>query len=137
MAFGNTIRLLPGQTDAEIFTTLVHELAHIMLKHTERRTATTKTVRETEAEAIAFVVGKAIGLTTSTASADYINLYHGNAALLTESLEAVQQTSAVILAAITVEESVSQEVSEPAAEAAPEPKRARRSRTQTATMEAA
>jgi antirestriction protein ArdC len=140
MAFGNTIRLLPGQTDAETFTTLVHELSHLMLKHTERRTATTKTVRETEAEAIAFVVGKAIGLTTSTASADYISLYHGNAALLTESLEAVQQTSAVILAAITVEESVSQEtpgVSEPTAETAPEPKRARRSRTQTATMEAA
>lgn len=140
MAFGNTIRLLPGQTDAETFTTLVHELSHLMLKHTERRTATTKTVRETEAEAIAFVVGKAIGLTTSTASADYISLYHGNAALLTESLEAVQQTSAVILAAITVEESVSQgtpEVSEPTAEPAPEPKRARRSRTQTATTEAA
>jgi antirestriction protein ArdC len=140
MAFGNTIRMLPGQTDAETFTTLVHELSHLMLKHTERRTETTKTVRETEAEAIAFVVGKAIGLTTSTASADYISLYHGNAALLTESLEAVQQTSAVILAAITVEESVSQEtpeVSEPTAETAPEPKRARRSRTQTATMEAA
>jgi hypothetical protein len=140
MAFGNTIRLFPGQTDAETFTTLVHELAHIMLKHTERRTATTKTVRETEAEAIAFVVSKAIGLTTSTASADYISLYHGNAALLTESLEAVQQTSAVILAAITIEESVSQETPEfspEAAEPAPDPKRARRSRTQTATMEAA
>jgi antirestriction protein ArdC len=55
-AFGTTIRLLPGQADAETFTTLVHELAHLMLKHTERRTETTKTVRETEAEAIAFVV---------------------------------------------------------------------------------
>jgi hypothetical protein len=144
MAFGNTIRLLPGQTDAETFTTLVHELSHLMLKHTERHTATTKTVRETEAEAIAFVVGKAIGLTTATASASYIQLYHGNAALLMESLEAVQQTSAVILAAITIEESASQEtpevspeVSEPAAEAASEPKRARRSHTQTATTEAA
>jgi antirestriction protein ArdC len=144
MAFGTTIRLLPGQTDAESFTTLVHELSHLILKHTERRTATTKTVRETEAEAIAFVVGKAIGLTTSTASADYISLYHGNAALLTESLEAVQRTSALILAAITVEESVSQEtpefsqeVSEPVGEPAPEHKRARRSRTQSATTEAA
>jgi antirestriction protein ArdC len=140
MAFGTTIRLLPGQTDAETFTTLVHELAHLVLKHTERRTATTKTVRETEAEAIAFVVGKAIGLTTATASASYIQLYHGNAALLTESLEAVQQTSAVILAAITVEESLSQETPEfspKAAEPAPEHKRARRSRTQTATTEAA
>jgi hypothetical protein len=137
MAFGNTIRLLSGQTDAEIFTTLVHELSHLILKHTERRTATTKTVRETEAEAIAFVVGKAIGLTTATASASYIQLYHGNAALLMESLEAVQQTSTVILAAVTAEESVLQEVTEPAAETAPEHKRARHPRIQTAITEAA
>jgi hypothetical protein len=135
-AFGNTIRLLPGQADAETFTTLAHELAHLMLKHGERRTAITKTVRETEAEAVAFVVAQGIGL-KSEQSSSYIQLYHGNAALLMESLEAVQQTSAVILAAITAEKSVSQEVAEPAAEAAPEHKRERRSRTQTVTTEAA
>jgi IrrE N-terminal-like domain len=49
VAFGTTIRLLPGLNKPEEFTTLVHELAHLMLKHTERRTTTTKTVRETEA----------------------------------------------------------------------------------------
>jgi hypothetical protein len=43
-----------------------------MLHKAERRTATTKTVRETEAEAVAFVVGKAVGLVTGTASADYV-----------------------------------------------------------------
>ena len=52
-----------------------------MLHKAERRTATTKTVRETEAEAVAFVVGKTIGLETGRASADYIHLYDGNAAL--------------------------------------------------------
>jgi hypothetical protein len=57
-----------------------------MLHKAERRTATTKVVRETEAESIAFVVGKAVGLETGTASADYIHLYHGNASLLAESL---------------------------------------------------
>jgi antirestriction protein ArdC len=137
MAGGTTIRILPGQTQPEEFSTLVHELAHLMLKHGERRTATTKTIRETEAEAVAFVVGKGIGLTTSTASADYINLYHGNAALLMESLEAVQQTAAVILAALKVEEPVSQEVPDTTAEPAPETKRAHHSRTETATTEAA
>jgi hypothetical protein len=71
-----------------------------MLHKAERRTATTKIVRETEAEAIAFVVGKTIGLSTGRASADYIHLYHGNAALLTESLEVIQKTSAVILSAL-------------------------------------
>ncbi len=57
----------------------VHELAHEMLHKAERRTTTTKVVRETEAEAIAFVIGKAVGLETGSASADYIQLYHGNA----------------------------------------------------------
>ncbi len=71
-----------------------------MLHKADRRTVTTKTVRETEAEAIAFVVSKAIGLNTGRASADYIHLYHGNAALLAESLEVIQKTSAVILSAL-------------------------------------
>jgi hypothetical protein len=43
-----------------------------MLHRADRRTQTTKTVRETEAEAIAFVVGKAVGLQSGTASADYV-----------------------------------------------------------------
>ena len=111
MSYGGKIALLPGQSSAEEFSTLVHELAHEMLHKAERRTATTKTVRETEAEAVAFVVGKTIGLQTGRASADYIHLYHGNAALLTESLEVIQKTSAVILSAIE----------NPAAETAEEP----------------
>ena len=66
----------------------------------ERRTATTKTVRETEAEAIAFVVSQTIGLDAGKSSADYIHLYNGNVALLAESLEVIQRTSALILSAI-------------------------------------
>ncbi len=87
MSYGGTIAILPGQAPAEEFSTLVHELAHELLHKAERSTATTKTVRETEAEAIAFVVSQTIGLDAGRASADYIHLYHGNAALLTESLE--------------------------------------------------
>jgi hypothetical protein len=100
MSYGGRIAIYPGQGEAEEFSTIVHELAHEMLHKAERRTATTKTVRETEAESIAFVVGKTIGLSTGRASADYIHLYHGNAALLTESLEVIQKTSAVILSAL-------------------------------------
>ena len=93
MSYGGRIILLPGQSAAEEFSTLVHELSHELLHKAERRTATTKTVRETEAEAIAFVVAKTIGLETGNASSDYIQLYHGNAALLAESLEVIQRTS--------------------------------------------
>jgi hypothetical protein len=100
VSYGGKIVLLPGQSKADEFSCLVHELGHEMLHRAERRTATTKVVRETEAEAIAFVVSKAVGLETGTASADYIQLYHGNASLLAESLEVIQKASAVILAAL-------------------------------------
>ncbi|MDX6463764.1 MAG: hypothetical protein QOE55_7461 [Acidobacteriaceae bacterium] len=69
---------------------------------------TTKVMRETEAEAVAFIVGKAVGLDTGTASADYIQLYDGNAALLTESLQFIQHASSLILAALEPRESEAQ-----------------------------
>ena len=80
LSYGGLIRLLPNMTPAEEFSTLVHELAHEMIHKAERRTVITKTVKETEAESVAFVVSKAIGLENGSASADYIQLYHGNAA---------------------------------------------------------
>jgi len=118
MSYGGRIAILPGQAAAEEFSTLVHELAHEMLHKAERRTATTKTVRETEAEAIAFVVSQTIGLDVGRASADYIHLYHGNAALLAESLEVIQRTSALILSAIETPAATTERTE---AEADPEP----------------
>jgi hypothetical protein len=105
VSYGGKIALLPGQSRAEEFTTLVHETAHELLHKAERRTMTTATVRETEAEAVAFIVGQSVGLDMGTASSDYIQMYAGDAALLAESLEVIQRTSAVILAAIQPEES--------------------------------
>ena len=117
MSYGGRIAILPGQSKAEEFSTLVHEAAHEMLHKAERRTATTKTVRELEAEAVAFVVGKAVGLVSGTASADYIQLYQGNASLLAESLEVIQQTANVILSAL--EPPLEVEDSAPATDAQP------------------
>jgi hypothetical protein len=118
ISYGGRIAILPGQSKAETFSTLVHETAHELLHRSERRTATTKTVRETEAEAVAFVVGKAVGLVNDNASASYIQLYHGNASLLAESLEVIQQTANVILIALEppiAEEVTNEELEEAAA----------------------
>jgi hypothetical protein len=104
VSYGGKIALLPGQSKAEEFTTLVHETAHELLHKAERRTFTTATVRETEAEAVAFIVGQAVGLQMGTASSDYIQLYHGNASLLAESLEVVQRTASAILRALEVDD---------------------------------
>lgn len=100
LSSGKRITLLTGMQPAEEFSTLVHEMAHEMLHRSERRTLTTKQLRETEAEAVAFVVCQSIGLETGTASADYIQLWNGDAKLLQESLEVVQRTASVILVGI-------------------------------------
>jgi antirestriction protein ArdC len=100
---GGKITLLPGQSPAEEFATLAHEVAHEMMHRDERRSNTSKRSRETEAEAVAFVVCQAIGLETGSAAQDYIQLYEGDAKLLTESLEHIQETATQILNAIGVE----------------------------------
>ena len=103
LSYGGKITLSSGMQPAEEFSTLVHEIAHEMLHHGERRTLTTKPIRETEAEAVAFVVCQAIGLDNGTSAPDYIRLWHGDVKLLQESLEVVQHTAAVILGGIAPE----------------------------------
>lgn len=71
-----------------------------MMHRDERRNSTSKRIRETEAEAVAFVVCSAIGLETGSAAQGYIGLYGGDAKLLGESLEYVQRTASHILNSI-------------------------------------
>ena len=95
------ITLLPNLSPAEGFGTLVHEVAHEKLHRTERRAETTRTIRETEAEAVAFVVCQAVGLDGAEACSSYIQLWNGNKKTLTESLNFVQQTASQILSSIS------------------------------------
>lgn len=97
---GGLIKILRSLSPAEEFSLIAHELAHELLHRGERRTGLTKTVKETEAEAVAFVVCQAIGLETGTAAADYIQLYDGSEATLSESLDAIQQVAAEMIAAV-------------------------------------
>lgn len=102
---GGKITLLAGQSPAEEFATLAHEVAHEIMHRGERRRSTSQRIRETEAEAVAFVVCSAIGLDTGSAAQDYIGLYGGDANLLAETMEAVQQVASQILNAIGADES--------------------------------
>jgi hypothetical protein len=101
MCSAGKIELMPGMESAMEFSVLAHEVGHLLLHFDERRRETTKRVRETEAEAVAFVVCQAIGLEATRSSSEYISLYTGDKDLLTESLEHIQRASAEIIAAIT------------------------------------
>jgi hypothetical protein len=100
MCAGTKITLLPNLEPGETFAVLVHETAHSALHFGDRRGETTKTIRETEAEAVAYVVSEAIGLDTTTSASDYILTYSGDRATLADSLAFVQRTAAEILNAI-------------------------------------
>jgi antirestriction protein ArdC len=97
---GGKITLIPGMALAESFATLVHECAHELLHRAANRKEISKRQRETEAEAVAFVVCRAVGLETGTACQNYIQLYRGDAALLMKSLESVRFAASRILDAI-------------------------------------
>jgi len=84
----------------ERFAVLCHELGHEKLHQGQRRHETTKTIRETEAEAVAFVVCRAFGLESLTRSADYIQLHRGDVEVLAESLDFIRKVSAEIIEAL-------------------------------------
>ena len=91
------IFIAEGLLPAERFAVLAHELAHEWMHGEEHRQQTTKTVRETEAEAVAYVVCRAFGFDCSTRSSDYIQLYQGNETTLAESLQRIQKTATRII----------------------------------------
>jgi antirestriction protein ArdC len=101
-----SIKVAPNLEPAETFAVLVHEVAHERLHKGARRTETTKVIRETEAEAVAFAVCTAVGLETGTAAADYIQLYSGDVEKLRESLEFIRVTASEILSALSEESPV-------------------------------
>jgi hypothetical protein len=72
---GGRISIRPGLEPAQEFSVIVHELAHELLHRGEDRKSLSKTVRETEAEAVAFVVSQAIGLESQRLSGGAIPLH--------------------------------------------------------------
>jgi hypothetical protein len=95
------IVLVEGREPADEFRTLAHEIGHEELHpNISTRVFLPKQVKETEAEAVAFVVCQAMGLDTNTISQDYILLHQGGVELLTASLERIQEASSTILSGL-------------------------------------
>jgi len=61
-----------------------------------------KTQRETEAEAVAFVVSSAIGLDTNSASSDYIQYFKGNKQTLMNSIQRIKDVSGLVLEGLNI-----------------------------------
>ncbi len=100
-SWGGKIAMLDTLVGADYFGTLVHEIAHTLMHNDKRRATLSKTVKETEAEAVAYIVGSAIGLEMANASAQYIKLYSGDVDVFRKSLMHIQIAASVILKAIT------------------------------------
>ena len=74
-------------------STMVHEIAHELL-HT-RHSQTTRQVMEIQAEGVAYVVAKALGVETK--SPNYLALYDADHKKILENLQAISDTSRQIL----------------------------------------
>ena len=105
VSIGGMIVLEASLAPAEQFSVLVHEASHELMHYDKSTKPADKTVRETEAEAVAYVVCQGIGLDVNSASSDYIQLYNGDKKTLMQSLERIQRTAAEILEAVTVDDS--------------------------------
>ena len=109
---GGMISLKKGLSAADEFSVLVHELAHEKLHKDRHNMPKDKKVRETEAEAVAYVVSQGVGLDVNSASSDYIQLYNGDKKTLMESLDRIQRTASEILRRIMAEQRTMQQNTE-------------------------
>ena len=94
---GGTIKVRPDLSPADTFAVMAHEVAHELLHKGERRKETTKAIRETEAEAVAYAVCSAVGLDDDSKAADYIQLHQGDSEKFQQSLEVIRKTASEIL----------------------------------------
>lgn len=98
-SYGGRIVLRADLQPAEAFRTLVHEFAHEKLHWQGEKES--KTIRETEADATAFVVCRHFGIRSD--SADYLLLYDATPDVLLSRLEVVRDTAADIIANLETE----------------------------------
>ena len=95
-SYGGRIILCADLAPADAFRTLVHEYAHELLHW--RAAKEDKTIRETEADATAFIVCRHFNVESDTA--DYLLLHDSTTQVLLERLETVRRMAARIIEAL-------------------------------------
>lgn len=94
---GGSIEVLDSLNPTQRFTTLVHELAHEMLHRDEAQSNLSKAQKETEAEAVGYIVGQACDVDTLGQTADYVQLWAGDVKLFKACLGRIQKCAREIL----------------------------------------
>jgi antirestriction protein ArdC len=91
---GRRITCGTGQASHVEFATLAHETTHVLL-HFDRAAGTRPdlTTRETEAEAVAYLLCAQLGIAGTEASVEYIQSYRGTPDTLDASLERIRATA--------------------------------------------
>jgi antirestriction protein ArdC len=91
---GRRITCATGQASHVEFATLTHETTHVLL-HFDRTSGTRPdlTTRETEAEAVTYLLCAQLGIAGTEASVDYIQSYRGTPDTLDASLERIRTTA--------------------------------------------
>jgi antirestriction protein ArdC len=83
-----------GQAPHVEFSTLAHETTHVLLHFpADRATRPDLTTRETEAEAVTWLLSAQFGIEGTEASIDYIRAYRGTPDTLDSSLERIRATA--------------------------------------------
>jgi hypothetical protein len=81
-------------------STLIHEIAHELM-HRNKDRPTTKSIREMEAEAVAFVVARHFGM-DNMASPNYVALHGADSKAILEHLERICRLAAEVIEAVDV-----------------------------------
>ncbi len=86
----NSITIKGGMPDAETFSTLIHEWAHVILHFSNQLKQESKTTIELEADAVACVVSEHFGINAIQSSSDYILSWKGDKNALMRSFEKIR-----------------------------------------------
>jgi antirestriction protein ArdC len=91
---GRRITCGAGQVSHVEFATLAHETTHVLLHFpVDRTTRPDLTTRETEAEAVTYLLCAQLGIAGTEASVEYIQSYRGTPDTLDASLERIRATA--------------------------------------------